>query len=223
MTTFSGVMFYSCVALFGPSAHSTYAASNYFSILVSLFSSSFAGFVIGRHFSQIIVQSSFNLKKNLLCMKDHGNRWIFPTLISISVPCSIILAVLLPISRWTYLTYSILFAPFGSLTRYLLSILFNPNRKFPLGTFLANLFGSLIYFGIVSVIIYSSISSVLVKQILIGVLQGYCGCLTTVSTFILELNTIESRKILYLYAVISIVLIQLIYIPLGFSFSSLCS
>lgn len=225
ITTFSGAMYYSCVGLFEHSALYSYSVSNYLSIMISLFSSSFIGFLMGRHLSHFLLPASsiVTMKRVLLKMKDHGNRWFFPILISISLPTSIILTVLLPIGRWTYFIYSIVFCPLGSLSRYLLSVVFNFNPQFPLGTLLANLCGSLIYFGVVAISQYVKISSFLLKQILIGILQGYCGCLTTVSTLITELNTIESKKYLYFYVIVTFVPIQIVYISLASVFSSICS
>lgn len=217
-------MYYACVALFGPSSHYIYSVSNYFSVMISLLSSSFVGFVIGRHLSVAILPSpSTTTKKTVLFIKDHVNRWVFPTLISISIPLLIILAALLPMGHSTYFIYSVIFAPFGALTRYLLSIALNTSSRFPLGTFVANLIGSSIYLGIVALLGYVQISSLLVRQILIGLLQGYCGCLTTVSTFILELNTIKERKLLYVYIFITFLPIQVAFIVLGALFPPLCS
>ena len=167
-------MYYSCVALFGPSSYYTYPVSNYFSVIVSLLSSSFVGFVLGRHLSVIILPSpSTTTKKTVLFIKDHVNRWVFPTLISISVPLLVILAALLPMGHSTYFIYSVIFAPFGALTRYLFSITLNTYSLFPLGTFVANLIGSSIYLGIVALLGYVQISSLLLRQILIGLMQGY--------------------------------------------------
>ena len=224
ITTFSGVMYYACVALFGPASHQTYPASNYLSVIISLLSSSFVGFVVGRHLSLFILPSpSTTTKKTILFIKDHVNRWVFPTLISISLPLLVILAALLPLDQFTYFIYSLILGPFGALTRYLLSITFNTNPRFPWGTFLANLIGSLIYFGVVAILGYVQISSLLVRQVLIGVIQGYCGCLTTVSTFILELNTIEERKFVAVYLFFTLVPIQLAFLTLGGLFPLLCS
>ncbi|CAF4364292.1 unnamed protein product, partial [Rotaria sordida] len=55
------------------------------------------------------------------------------------------------------------------------------------------------------------------------IIQGYCGCLTAVSTFILELDTIKKRRYIYAYAIITLLFIQIVYIILAAKFSFLCS
>ncbi|CAF1373986.1 unnamed protein product [Rotaria sordida] len=223
ITTFSGVMYNSCVALFGPSSHLTYPISNYLSVIISVFSASFIGFIIGRHASIFILSLSSKSTKKVQYLNKSVQIWLFPILIFISIPLLVLLAVLLPVSHYTYFIYSIIFAPFGSLTRYILSIVFNINSNFPLGTLLANVIGSYIYLGMVAINQYVNITSPLVKQIIISIIQGYCGCLTTVSTFILELDTIKKRRYIYAYAIITVLFIQIVYIILAAKFSFLCS
>lgn len=216
-------MYYSCVALFGPSSHYAYPVSNYLAVIVSVFSSSFIGFIIGRHLSIFILPPSSTTTKTVQYLNDNVRIWFFPILIILSIPLLILLAVFLPTGHYTYFIYSVIFAPFGSLTRYILSIIFNSNPNFPLGTLLANVTGSYIYFGMVAINEYVETLSPLVKQILISIIQGYCGCLTTVSTFILELDTIKKRKYIYTYFIMTLLPIQIVYIVLGDIFSLLCS
>ena len=223
ITTFSGLMYNSCVALFGPSSHYIYPVSNYLAVIVSAFASSFVGFVMGRHFSIFIFPSSPSKTRRAQYLNDHVRIWLFPLLILISIPLLILLAVLLPTGSYTYFIYSAIFAPFGSLTRYLLSVIFNTNTNFPLGTLLANIIGSYIYFGMVTINEYVSTLSPLVRQVIMSVIQGYCGCLTTVSTFILELDTIKKRRYIYAYFIATVLPIQVVYIILGDIFSSICS
>lgn len=217
-------MYNSCLALFGPSSHETYPVSNYLSVIVAIFSSSYMGFLIGRHLS-IVVFSSFSsvIRRNFPYLNETIAALSYPALIVFIILVLILLAALLPCGSYTYFIYSLIFAPFGSLTRYLLSILFNTNPNFPLGTLLANTFGSFLYFGIVAINIYAHIPSMLVRQILLSLIQGYCGCLTTVSTLILELNTIEKRKWLYFYIVLTVFPVQILFIIFANVFSLLCS
>ncbi|CAF3363771.1 unnamed protein product [Rotaria sp. Silwood1] len=223
ITTFSGVMYNSCIALFGPSSHLTYAISNYLAVIVSVFSASFIGFIIGRHASIFILPSSSKVTKEIQYLNESVQIWLFPILIFISIPLLVLLAVFLPFGQYTYFIYSVIFAPFGSLTRYILSIVFNTNSNFPLGTLLANIIGSYIYLGMVAIKEYALVSSPLVKQLIISIIQGYCGCLTTVSTFILELDTIKKRRYIYAYGIITVLFIQIVYIILGAKLSYLCS
>jgi len=216
-------MYNSCVALFGPSSHYTYPVSNYLTVITSVFSSSYVGFIMGRHLSLFILPPSSVTNKRARFLNDHIRIWLFPLLMILSIPLLVLLAVLLPIGQYTYFVYSVIFAPFGSLTRYLLSVIFNFNSNFPLGTLLANVIGSYIYFGMVAINGYVHTLSQIEKQVITSVIQGYCGCLTTVSTFILEVDTIKKRKYIYLYFIITLLPIQIVYIILGDIFSLLCS
>ncbi|CAF3328302.1 unnamed protein product [Rotaria sp. Silwood2] len=220
ITTFSGLMYDSCLALFGSSSHFTYPVSNYFAVIFSVFSASFIGFIVGRHLSMFVSPSS---SEKVPYSNEFVQIWLFPLLIILSIPLLVLLAVLVPVGHYTYFIYSVIFAPFGSLTRYILSIVFNTNSNFPLGTLLANVIGSYIYLGMVAINEYVHTLSPLIKQIIISIIQGYCGCLTTVSTFMLELDTIKKRKYIYAYVIITLVLIQIVYIILARKFSFLCS
>ncbi|KAG5732373.1 UPF0695 membrane protein [Termitomyces sp. T112] len=86
-------------------------------------------------------------------------------------------------------TAALLFASPGTITRYLLSVHLNTMlNSMPLGTFSANMIGTALLGGF----------NVLQKKVVpvssyaCGVLQGlndgYCGCLTTVSTFAVEIR-----------------------------------
>jgi fluoride ion exporter CrcB/FEX len=192
-------------------------------VIVSVCSASYIGFIIGRHLSVFILPRSSATTKKVQFLNDSVRLWLFPILTLSSIPLLILLAVLVPVGHYTYFIYSVIFAPFGSLTRYILSIAFNTNTNFPCGTLLANITGSYIYLGMVAINEYVHTLSPLVKQIVTSIIQGYCGCLTTVSTFILELDTIKRRKYIYAYFIATILPIQIVYIILGDNFSLLCS
>ncbi|CAF0805863.1 unnamed protein product [Adineta ricciae] len=223
ITTFSGLMYSSCVALFGPSSDLTYPISNFLTVLIAALSASFVGFTVGRHISAFLLPPSPELAKRVRYFNSHVRIWLFPILTLLSIPLLVLLAVLLPVGKYTYFIYSVIFAPFGSLTRYALSVLFNFNSNFPLGTLIANILGSYIYFGMVAISQYVHSLSPLSKHVVTSVIQGYCGCLTTISTFILELDTIKKRKYVYLYFTMSVLLVQLVYVILGDLFSFICS
>jgi len=223
ITTFSGLMYNSCVALFGPSSHYIYPVSNYLVVMISAFAASFVGFLIGRHLSLFLFPTSQRTISRAQYINDHVRIWLFPLLVFISIPLIISLTILLPVGHYTYFIYSVLLAPFGSLTRYVLSIIFNKNPNKPLGTFLANVLGSYLYFGLVAIQQYVHHLSLLDKQVILSFIQGYCGCLTTVSTFLLELNTIKKRKYVYFYFLFTVLPVQIVYIILGDIFHYICS
>jgi len=94
----------------------------------------------------------------------------------------------------------------GALVRWQLSR-FNPIvPSFPLGTFAANISATVIL-GIDLVIqgrIRGSFSAV-DCAVVYGVANGFCGCLSTISTFAVELDTL-TRRHAYVYATVSVFL-----------------
>ncbi|KZT74340.1 hypothetical protein DAEQUDRAFT_660535 [Daedalea quercina L-15889] len=107
-------------------------------------------------------------------------------------------------------TSALLYSFPGTLTRYLLSINLNPRFKlFPVGTFTANMLGT----GLIAVfeVLQSTRGppSVNACNVLVGLANGYCGCLTTVSTFATEVDALENKKA-WFYVVLSIVCSQLL-------------
>ncbi|KAH7887685.1 CrcB-like protein-domain-containing protein [Phlebopus sp. FC_14] len=107
-------------------------------------------------------------------------------------------------------TAALLFSYPGTLTRYVLSINLNPRLKtFPLGTFTANMLGTALL-GLFHVLqgIPSPVSPA-ACALLQGLGDGYCGCLTTVSTFAAEVDALEGWKA-WFYVVLSWVVAQLL-------------
>ncbi|RIB06528.1 CrcB-like protein [Gigaspora rosea] len=95
------------------------------------------------------------------------------------------------------------FAPIGTLTRWQLSRFNSSMPSFPIGTFIANVCGSAILgvlFLLRNGIVYSGIKC----ETLIGLSDGFCGCLTTISTFTVKI-IILPRRHAYKYALTSIV------------------
>lgn len=97
--------------------------------------------------------------------------------------------------------FAVVFAPVGCLVRFYISSRLNDKIDgFPLGTFVVNMLGTLVMavawdlqrapLGPKSAIGGGQLSC----QVLEGVINGFCGCLTTVSTWVLELSTIRRRN-----------------------------
>ena len=97
----------------------------------------------------------------------------------------------LPVAYRRQATAALLFAYPGTLARYFLSVWFNPRLKaIPLGTFTANASGTALL-GAFRVLQSTPIPiSPNACTILQGLSDGYCGCLTTISTFAAELDTL---------------------------------
>ncbi|KAI9671393.1 MAG: hypothetical protein M1831_004302 [Alyxoria varia] len=106
--------------------------------------------------------------------------------------------------------FSIVFAPLGCLMRYFLSLQLNALIPwFPLGTFAANIFGTAVLsmcFDLQHLRIGASPhfgGNLTGCQLLQGVQDGFCGALTTISTWIVELNALRRRHA-YLYGAVSV-------------------
>ena len=109
------------------------------------------------------------------------------------------------------LMFSIIFAIFGTYLRWHLAPLNSVFTNFKLGTFIVNVGGSLCLGA--TVVAKSHLSEQLGSEylgvhVLSGVATGFCGCLTTVSTFAVELTSL-SLVWSYVYAASSILLAQL--------------
>jgi len=102
----------------------------------------------------------------------------------------------------------------GALCRWQLSR-FNPViPSFPLGTFAANISATVIL-GIVMIVqgVFDTHLNFISCQVLYGVYEGFCGCLSTISTFAVELDTLI-RQHAYVYATVSIIVGNVILVLL---------
>ncbi|KAL8804596.1 MAG: hypothetical protein Q9200_005761, partial [Gallowayella weberi] len=88
--------------------------------------------------------------------------------------------------------FAIVFAPLGCLSRFYISILLNPKSKnFPLGTFTINMLGTAAE-GMFWDLQHTGNGGGLVGcQILQGMMDGFCGAATTVSTWVVELKALR--------------------------------
>ncbi|KAB2581324.1 Fluoride export protein 1 [Lasiodiplodia theobromae] len=112
--------------------------------------------------------------------------------------------------------FACVFAPLGCLLRFYASIKLNGLiPSFPLGTFAVNIFGTAVLgmaFDLQHVPLdnYSSRAASMVGggrlgcQVLEGVMDGFCGCLTTVSTWIAELTSLGRLRNAYFYGLTSV-------------------
>ncbi|KAL3436198.1 CrcB-like protein-domain-containing protein [Aspergillus tetrazonus] len=102
--------------------------------------------------------------------------------------------------------FAIVFAPLGTLLRFYVSLWLNARiPSFPLGTFAVNIVGTVILAMCYDLQRVEVGASVLVScQVLQGVMDGFCGCATTVSTWVAELNGLKKRIDAYIYGVVSV-------------------
>ena len=107
-------------------------------------------------------------------------------------------------------TMALVFSPPGALARFYISKHLNAVVvSFPVGTFLTNVFGTCIEGlcydlqhadTIIGGVRWGGANSCAVLE---GVMQGFCGCATTVSTWVAELNGLRRRHA-WLYGVVSV-------------------
>ena len=99
--------------------------------------------------------------------------------------------------------FALVFAPLGCLLRFYASLHLNGKIKsFPLGTFAVNIFGTMmeaIFLDLQRVPVGGMVGC----QVLQGMSDGFCGCLTTVSTWVAELKGLELRHS-YVYGFMSV-------------------
>lgn len=91
-------------------------------------------------------------------------------------------------------TFALVFAPLGCLLRFYASAHLNGRLpSFPLGTFVVNLLGTAVL-GMAWDLEHVPLGGTMGCQVLQGVADGFCGCLTTVSTWAAELAALRRRN-----------------------------
>ena len=108
--------------------------------------------------------------------------------------------------------FALVFAPLGCLARFYASLLLNSRiPSFPLGTFAINISGTLLL-GMLFDLQHTPLGGISENligggkvgcQVLQGAMDGFCGCLTTVSTWVVELKSLRMRHA-YVYGLTSI-------------------
>lgn len=106
---------------------------------------------------------------------------------------AIILTIFSPYDVWRgQILFSLVFAPVGCMLRFQLSVRMNRLvSSFPLGTFASNVFGTAVLGMTYDLQRSSAVRSMVGCQVLQGIEDGFCGALTTVSTWALELDTLR--------------------------------
>ncbi|KAL2075609.1 hypothetical protein VTL71DRAFT_552 [Oculimacula yallundae] len=100
--------------------------------------------------------------------------------------------------------FALVFAPLGCLGRFYASQYLNGRiSSFPLGTFTVNILGTAIL-GMSYDLQHVPLGGVVGCQVLQGIEDGFCGCLTTVSTWVSELSSLR-RKHSYRYGAASVI------------------
>ncbi|CAI7643779.1 unnamed protein product [Penicillium viridicatum] len=106
--------------------------------------------------------------------------------------------------------FALVFAPLGCLLRFYASLHLNSRiPTFPLGTFAVNIFGTIIEGLCYDLQHVSGLGAVVPAamtgcQVLQGVMDGFCGSTTTISTWVVELKGLAHRRHAYLYGSASV-------------------
>ncbi|RDA89591.1 hypothetical protein CP533_6225 [Ophiocordyceps camponoti-saundersi (nom. inval.)] len=117
---------------------------------------------------------------------------------------AILLCALPPHEDWRGVTFALVFAPLGTLLRFYLALWLNGRQPaFPLGTWAANMLGTAVL-GMAWDIEHVPIGGIVGCQVLTGIADGFCGCLTTISTWAVELSSLRRRHA-WVYGVVSVV------------------
>jgi fluoride exporter len=115
---------------------------------------------------------------------------------------AILLSIFPPAINWRpRATFSLVFAPLGCLLRFYASKYLNARiPSFPLGTFFVNILGTCVLGMCYDLQHARSIGAAnyTTCAVLEGVMDGFCGCVTTVSTWVAELNSLRRRHA-YIY------------------------
>ena len=99
-------------------------------------------------------------------------------------------------------TAALMFSYPGTLTRYLLSLRLNSiSHTIPMGTLTANSVGTAVLGATYVLQRIDKPVSTTACALLQGIADGYCGCLTTISTFAAEVHSLPKRKAWFYVAI----------------------
>ena len=126
--------------------------------------------------------------------------WILTTLVVVIVSVALF-------HRYDFM-FSFVLASLGAYIRWHLSPLNSVFNNFPLGTFIVNVTGTwVLATAFVLNHHYKEQTGLKVKGLFYGITTGLCGCLTTVSTLVVELSTLP-LLVSYVYGLSSVLAAQ---------------
>jgi CrcB protein len=116
-------------------------------------------------------------------------------------------------------TFALLLGPPGAILRFILSKLNSRGKfldRFPMGTFIANILATGVVAAsyVVQRTSYRTDLTITGCNAMIGIEQGFCGCLSTVSTFAVETRTIDRKRWKMIYVLSSVVLGHLLVLAI---------
>ncbi|KAK4632104.1 Fluoride export protein 1 [Fulvia fulva] len=186
-----------------------YSLEAYVAVILATLALCLGALIVGAHTAVMLDHVTPAIPTRL------ARRIIDPLFVFLGFGCwlgALFLAIFPPSETWRgEVLFALVFAPLGALLRFYASLKLNGLvAAFPLGTFAVNMFGTAVEgmcYDIQHVgvgVMGGAIGGGLVGcQILQGIMDGFCGCLTTVSTWVSEINSLK-RKHGYLYALASV-------------------
>lgn len=170
-------------------------------VLILTVSLSIGGLIFGAHLAIGVEKFTPRISKS--ATERIMNHLAMPLALALWLG-AIFLTIFPPEHYWRgRATFSLVFAPLGVLTRFYISLFLNSKFvTFPLGTFTANIFGTAVL-GMCWDLQHVPVGGVVGCQVLQGIMDGYCGCVTTVSTWVDELVGLR-RYHAYRYGLISV-------------------
>ncbi|SSD62122.1 uncharacterized protein SCODWIG_03884 [Saccharomycodes ludwigii] len=187
-----------------------YGIMEFLSVIVVELTSSMGSLLIGTRFSEEYLTSK--------TMISFLNKHVYPLTYTLGIPITIVMIVLSGVySNFSreFLVGS-LFSIFGAYLRFYLSKI-NPKFTIPWGTFIANQFASLIV-AVLDLVLTSRKNIVHSKNgrlVLKGLSSGFCGGLSTMSTFMAEGRKIKLTFVLIYYFITIFTSYSLFIIILG--------
>jgi fluoride exporter len=186
---------------------SGYSVLALLAIIISTLSLSLSGLKLGAHIAISLDPWTPTIRFTIL------RKFFDRIIVFLGLGCwlgAIFLSVFGPNTRWRGdALFAVVFAPLGCLSRFYVSLWLNDvSPSFPLGTFVVNIFGTAVEamsFNLQHVTFSGAIGGGRIPcQVLQGVMDGYCGAFTTVSTFVAELQGLR-RTHAYVYGSASVV------------------
>lgn len=173
-------------------------------VIITTVALSLSSFIVGKHFAVGIQRWLPSLPYRVL------RGYVDPLAAFLGWGCwlgAILLSIFPPHQYWRgRATFALVFAPLGCILRFYLALWFNAKRpSFPTGTFAANILGTVVL-GMAWDIAHVQTGGAVGCQVLQGVEDGFCGCLTTVSTWVSELESLAKirRRTAYVYGAASV-------------------